>query len=596
MPKKPLIKYTSRDFETIKADLVEHAKRYYPNSYNDFSDSSFGGMVMDSVAYVGDILSFYLDFQTNESFLETSLDLNNIRRLASQMGYNYYGNPSSYGIGTFYVLVPAAPTGLGVDTTYVPIIKTGTKVRSSSATFTLTENIDFNDPTVEVVAARFDETTGKPTQYALRSFGQVKSGVEFYNEIEVGEQVKFLKVRVSTAAVNEIISVFDTEGHQYYQVDNLSQEVVYLEQSNPNVKADGVRSILKPFIASRRFVVEQDQTGTYLQFGYGSETQIDQFGIADPSQVVLKMNGKNYVTDTAFDPNQFLGTDKFGIAPENTTLRVVFGSNDSVDVNVPINGLIEVSNLKMEFPNDLTNPNSSKQIGVRISAEVTNDSLITVERAIPTPEEIKYRAYAVYSAQNRVVTKNDYEAYCYQMPRKFGKISRINVVNDPSGINKRLAMYVISKNNNENFVATNDTIKRNLKTWLNKNKMMTDQIDVFDARIINIGFNFKYTTESGFSKTEVQTAVNRAVANMFTEKLYIGEPVYVTKLYQTINRVQGVVDTLKVTPLIKQSANYSNLGLEIDDILSKDGTFLKCPKNCVFEIKFPSQDLKGTII
>ena len=259
MPKKPLIKYTSRDFDSIKTDLVEHAKRYYPNSYNDFSDSSFGGLVMDSVAYVGDILSFYLDFQTNESFLETSLDLNNIRRIASQMGYNYYGNPSSYGMATLFVLIPAATTGLGPDTRFIPVIKSGTKIRSDSATFTLTENVDFNDPSVEIVAARFDENTGKPTQYALRTFGQVKSGVEFYKEIDVGNQVKFLRVRVSTAAVNEIISVFDTEGHQYYQVENLSQEVVYMEQSNPNVTSDGVRSILKPFIASRRFVVEQDQ-------------------------------------------------------------------------------------------------------------------------------------------------------------------------------------------------------------------------------------------------------------------------------------------------------------------------------------------------
>ena len=596
MPKKPVINYTSRDFESIKKDLVEHAKRYYPNSYNDFSDSSFGGLVMDSVAYVGDMLSFYLDFQTNESFLETSLDLNNIRRLASQMGYNYYGNPSSYGIGTFYVLVPANSTGLGPDTTFIPIMKTGTRVRSQSATFTLTEDVNFNDPSVEVVAARFNETTGKPTQYALRAFGQVKSGVEFYTEIEVGDQVKFLRTRVSTAAVNEIISVFDSEGHQYYQVDNLSQEVVYLEQTNPNAASDQVRSILKPFIASRRFVVEQDQTGTYLQFGFGSENQIDQFGIADPSQVVLKMTGKNYVTDTAFDPNQFLGTDKFGIAPANTTLKVTFGSNDSVDVNVPINGLIEVSNLSMEFPGNLASPNASTQLTVRNSAEVTNDEIITVERAIPTPDEIKYRAYAVYSAQNRVVTKNDYEAYVYQMPRKFGKVSRVNVVNDPSGINKRLAMYVISKDNSENFVSTNGTVKSNLKVWLNKNRMMTDQVDVFDASIINIGFDYKYTTESGFSKTSVQADVNAAVRSLFTEKLYIGEPVYITKIYQTVNRVQGVVDTLKVTPLIKQSANYSNLGLEIDDVLSKDGTFLKCPKNCVFEIKFPDQDLKGTIL
>lgn len=596
MPKKPLIKYTSRDFESIKRDLVEHAKRYYPNSYNDFSDSSFGGLAMDSVAYVGDMLSFYLDFQTNESFLETSLDLNNIRRIASQMGYNYYGNPSSYGIASFYVLIPAASTGLGPDIRFAPIIKTGTRIRSQSATFTLTEDVDFNDPSVEIVAARFDEITGKPTEYAMRTFGQVKSGVEFYKEVEVGEQIKFLKVRVSTPSVNEIISVFDTEGHQYYQVDNLSQEVIYLEQTNPNVKADGVRSILKPFVASRRFVVEQDQTGTYLQFGYGSETQIDKFGITDPSQVVLKMNGKNYITDTAFDPNRFLGTDKFGIAPENTTLKIVFGSNDSTNVNVPINGLIEISNLIMEFPNDLNTPDSGVQTSVRSSAEVTNDEIITVERSIPTPDEIKYRAHAVYSAQNRVVTKNDYEAYVYQMPRKFGKVSRVNVVNDPSGINKRLAMYVISKDNNEYFVATNDTAKRNLKVWLNKNKMMSDQIDIFDARIINIGFNYKYNIESGYSKTQVQADVNAAVRELFAEKLYIGEPVYVTKLYQTINRVQGVVDTLKVTPLIKQSSNYSNLGLEIDEILSKDGTYLKCPKNCVFEIKFPDQDLKGTIL
>ena len=564
MPKKPVINYTSRDFESIKKDLVEHAKRYYPNSYNDFSDSSFGGLVMDSVAYVGDMLSFYLDFQTNESFLETSLDLNNIRRLASQMGYNYYGNPSSYGIATFYVLV--------------------------------TEDIDFNDPTVEVVAARFNENTGKPTEYALRAFGQVKSGVEFYTEIDVGTQVKFLRTRVSTAAVNEIISVFDSEGHQYYQVDNLSQEVVYLEQTNPNAASDQVRSILKPFIASRRFVVEQDQTGTYLQFGFGSENQIDQFGIADPSQVVLKMTGKNYITDTAFDPNQFLGTDKFGIAPANTILKVTFGSNDSVNVNVPINGLIEVSSLSIEFPNDLTAPNTGTQLTVRNSAEVTNDEIITVERAIPTPDEIKYRAYAVYSAQNRVVTKNDYEAYVYQMPRKFGKVSRVNVVNDPSGINKRLAMYVISKDNSDYFVNTNGTVKSNLKVWLNKNRMMTDQVDVFDAAIINIGFNYKYTTESGFSKTSVQADVNAAVRKLFAEKQYLGEPVYITTIYQTVNRVQGVVDTLKVTPLIKQSANYSNLGLEIDDVLSKDGTFLKCPKNCVFEIKYPDQDLKGTIL
>ena len=126
--------------------------------------------------------------------------------------------------------------------------------------------------------------------------------------------------------------------------------------------------------------------------------------------------------------------------------------------------------------------------------------------------------------------------------------------------------------------------------------MMTDNIDIFDAKIINVGFNYKYAVQPGFSKTSVQAAVNTALRNLFSEKFYIGEPIYITSLYQTINRVQGVVDTIKVQPIVKNSANYSNLGLFVDDILSKDGTFLKCPKNCVFEIKFLDEDLKGTVL
>ena len=83
MPKKNdyvNIKYTSRDFESIKTDLVEYAKRYYPNTYKDFSDASFGSLLFDTVAYVGDILSYYVDYNVNESFLDTALEYDNIKK------------------------------------------------------------------------------------------------------------------------------------------------------------------------------------------------------------------------------------------------------------------------------------------------------------------------------------------------------------------------------------------------------------------------------------------------------------------------------------------------------------------------------------
>ena len=72
------INYLSRDFTAIKSDLIEYAKRYYPDTYRDFSDAGFGSLMVDAVSYIGDILSFYLDYQANESFLSTAIEYDNV--------------------------------------------------------------------------------------------------------------------------------------------------------------------------------------------------------------------------------------------------------------------------------------------------------------------------------------------------------------------------------------------------------------------------------------------------------------------------------------------------------------------------------------
>ena len=105
--KKVPIKYTSRDFNSIKQDLINHARRYYPDTYKDFNDASFGSLVMDQVAYTGDILSFYLDYQANESFLDTANEYDNVVKLTRQMGYKYRGKASSHGYVSFFILIPA---------------------------------------------------------------------------------------------------------------------------------------------------------------------------------------------------------------------------------------------------------------------------------------------------------------------------------------------------------------------------------------------------------------------------------------------------------------------------------------------------------
>jgi len=591
--KKILVNYTNRDFNSIKRDLEEHARRYYPDTYKDFSENSFGSYILDTVSYVGDMLSFYLDYQVNESFLETAVEYENVRRLARNTGYNFTGRPAAFGMATFYVIIDANTSGLGPDRSLIPILKTGTEVRATTGTtFVLTEDVNFGNPKNEVIAARFDSTTGKPSSYAIRAQGQVKSTVLFRTTSTVGAYARFSKVKIGSPAIAEIKSVIDSEGHEYYQVEHLSQDVIYINTTNPNALSDGVPEIMKAKIVPRRYVLVQDETGTYLQFGYGTDEEITTTDIADPSQVALKMTGRPYFTDTAFDPTKLLDSNTLGVAPANTTLTVLYYQNDSDSVNVAQGNLTTISISSMTFPN-ADGIRDALQSGVRSSLEVSNDVAIVGNTALPTSEEIRYRSYAAKAAQQRSVTRNDYEAYIYMMPPGFGSIKRAAVINDPSSSNRRLSIYVISEDSNGNLIASNSTIKQNVKSWLNKNKMLNDNIDVYDTTILNIGFDYEIMVHPTKDKIEVLNAVNARLRNELSNKMYVGEPFYLTNIYSIINKVDGVVDTTRVIPVIKDGTGYNSAPVTIEEMKSNDGTYLKAPRNVIFEIKNLNADIKG---
>ena len=87
--KKVNISYTSREFNSVRSDLLSHARKYYPTSYLDFSEASFGSFVVDAVSYATDILSFYTDYQINESFLNSANEFRNVIKLGRYFGYEY---------------------------------------------------------------------------------------------------------------------------------------------------------------------------------------------------------------------------------------------------------------------------------------------------------------------------------------------------------------------------------------------------------------------------------------------------------------------------------------------------------------------------
>jgi len=595
--KKIIINYTNRDFNSIKRDLENHARVYYPDTYKDFSENSFGSYVIDAVSYVGDMLSFYLDYQVNESFLDTAIEYDNVRRLSKQYGYKYTSRPAAFGLAAFYILVPANTSGLGPDTQYVPILKTGAEVQSQgNTTFVLTEEVDFNDGKNEVVAARFDDDTGKPTFYAIKAFGQVKSTVLFRTTVDIGDYTRFSRVRIGPDYISEIKSVFDSEGHEYYEVDHLTQDVVYVETTNPNAKADGVRSILKPRIVPRRFCLKQESGGTFLQFGYGSDEEINTTDVMDPSQVSLKMNGRPYISDYAFDPTKLLDSNTLGVVPANTTLTILYYANTDDSVNVNSGELNIVSRTAFDFINESGISTANNKNFVRNSIEVANETPIVGNTSLPSADEIRYRSYAAYASQNRSVTKNDYEVYCYMMPSKFGSIKRASIVNDPSATNRRLSLYVCGEDSNFNLTTTNIVVKDNLKVWLNKNRMLNDSIDIYDAKILNIGFDYEIIVDPTRDKLQVLNSVSTRLKREMSDKLYIGEPFYITSVYNIINKTKGVIDTKNVRMKLMRGSKYKSASVSIQQMLSKDGTYLKTPRNVILEILDFDTDIRGTAV
>jgi len=587
------INYTNREFSEIRQDLLEMAERFYPDTFQDFSEASFGAMMLDAVAYVGDQLNFYLDYNINESFLDTSFQYNNVVRHGRALGYKHAGRASTFGEANVYVQIPAAGSGLGPDTRYIPILKRGTRFTSRNGlSFILVHNVDFNDPSNPVIVSQVDPTTGAPTFYAIQATGQVVSGKLSQQTIKVGAFERFKKVRLSDRNIVEIISVFDSEGNQYYEVEYLAQDMIYKEIPNDNFKNDNVPSILKPMLVSRKFVTENTRDGYYLQFGSGDANETDI--VASPQSVAVDVFGKNYVTNTTFDPTRLSKNISYGIVPSNTSLFVVYRTTNNTNSNVAAGALNMVVSPIIEFEN--RSVLSAAQTSYLVSTiEVSNTKPITGDVTSPSTSEIKRRIYDTFPTQNRAVTQADYESIAYRMPSKYGSIKRCTVIKDQSSLKRNLNMYVVSENSFNKLTLTNNTIKQNLQTWLNNYRMVNDTIDILDPYIINLGVDFVLKLKPGKSKTDIQALAVDKIRKLFAEGFFVGEAMFISSIYTALKDIESVLDVSSVKINNKSGGQYSPTAFVINKNMSPDGSQLLCPANAIFEIKYPEVDIRGKI-
>lgn len=310
------IKYINKDFTELRASLIDYAKTYFPTTYNDFTPASPGMMFMEMAAYVGDVLSFYLDNQFQENFLQYARQTNNLFELAYMFGYK----PTVTQVATteisFYQQVPAKFTGGQYipDYDYALYIPDNTTISSTLLnvpTFLVEDPVDFTvsssqDPTEATV---YSTSGGNPTYYLLRKTRKAISATISTTTFSFGAPVQFSTVTINSPQIIGILDIVDSDGNTWYEVDYLGQEMVYkpIKNTNPNdpnyyLDQGNAPYLLKLEKEQRRFATKFINSGSLqLQFGAGTANDVDENITPNPNNVGIGLPfEKNKINNSIF--------------------------------------------------------------------------------------------------------------------------------------------------------------------------------------------------------------------------------------------------------------------------------------------------------
>jgi hypothetical protein len=605
------IKYVNKDFNEFRSQLLNYAQTYFPNTYTDFTPSSPGVMFMEMASYVGDVLSFYLDNQIQENFLQYARQSNNLYELAYMFGYK----PKVTGLATvdidFYQLVPSKTVGADIipDYDYALYIDTNTQVssRTSNTRFIIEDPIDFTissslDPTTVSVA---QVAGGIPTYYLLKKTRKAISGTISTTSFSFGSPVEFATVNINSTNVAGIIDIVDSDGNTWYEVDYLAQELVFDGIKNTNINdpnnyqnSDDTPYILQTKQVQRRFTTRFiNPTTLQLQFGSGNPNDNDENVIPNPSNVGLGLPFEKNKLTTAYSPTNFIFTNTYGIAPSNTTLTVRYLTGGGVESNVTANNLTALNTSTVRFLNNNLNSTTAQYIFNSVASN--NENAASGGQDGDSIEEIRQNTISNFSTQLRNVTADDYLVRALSMSPRYGTVAKAYTEKPKADdANTTLDLYVLSYNSSGNLTTASTTLKNNLKTYINQYRMIGDTISIKDAFIINIACDFEIITLPNYNSNEVIFRCISALQNYFSiNNWQINQPIVLRDIMVLLDNIEGVQTVNKVNIINKAgtTSGYSQYAYDIAGATQKNIIYPSLDPS-IFELKFPNTDIKGRVV
>jgi hypothetical protein len=610
------IKYLNRDFSDFRNRLIEFSKTYFPNTYNDFSPASPGMMIIEQSSYVGDVLSFYLDNQFQENFIQFAQQINNVYELSYMFGYK----PKTTGVAQatvdFYQQLPAKNVGGTIvpDYDYALTINENTIISSAAGgntPFLLQDKIDFSfsssqDPTEISV---YQISGDSPQYYLLKKSRKTISSQINSQTFTFTTPENFTTIEINSSNIVKILDIIDSDGNVWYEVDHLGQEMIYKKIKNTNVNDPNnvLDSGEVPYLLSlekvqRRFSTRFTSAGTLqIQFGSGTAIDNDEDIIPNPNNVGLGLLTQQSKLTSAYSPTNFLYTDTYGIAPSNTTLTVRYLIGGGVTSNVDANTLTSINTTNINFNQININATTANYIFRSLSSN--NPEAASGGRAGDTVEEIRQNTLALVSSQKRSVTADDYLVRALSMPSEYGAISKAFIEqpkltdNQVSTI-ETLNLYCLTQNAQGHFSQPSNAVKQNLRTYLSQNRIIGDNIEIRDAFIINIAVNFEIIVLPEYNNNEVLLrCINLLIDYFSRDKWQLNQPILLRDIYINLDRIRGVqtVKNVKITNKAGTTMGYSQYSYDIDGATQNQVIYPSLDPS-IFEVKFPQTDIKGKVV
>ena len=600
MPTRSLnrdINYLSKDFDSIKADLIDYVKRYFPNDWRDFNDASGGMAILEMMAYIGDILSFNIDRQVNEAYINRAVETKNIISLSENFGYKPRNNTpavvnlavsADFTSSTSGDALCKLKKGAKVFTNFEPIVP-----------FEILTDVDFSQPNDRVV----NPSIGGVTRISISSVSAA-AGVTKTFSYKVDNPVRFLKVTLPDSNINEVVSVTATDGSSYYEVESLAKDTIFIGEINGDASSSGDAAyILKVKRVPKRYTVERDPSGlTSVRFGAGILTEEDSEIIPNPNDFVLPptlRGSPSGFMPAVIDSTNFLKTKSLGVAPRNTTIVVTYRQGGGVNGNVgpkTLNRFIE-KELQFSNPNFRSeSPTESENIFGSISCN--NAEAASGGEEGESIASIRINATNNMASQLRCVTLQDYQVRIMSMPSQFGSVFRSFVRKDPNN-NLGVEMFLVTRNADAKLTIPSNVIKNNIETYIRKFRSFSDTVSLRSGIIINIGIEFVIVPSTDSNAAEAIMGSILLLQRQFdTARTNFNDTIVISQLISILQSQASVlsVTDFKIVNKVGNSVDGRTYSNHLYDIgTNSSGGILSFGPQMVWELKYPNLDIIGRV-